>query len=267
VASLLRSRIPLARSGAVLVVVFHLTLVALTSEEAGFAADRSEQLAAEVWADEALGQVQPSAAILVRSPAIAWRLWAARLTRGERPDVLVIPLPLLNRGRVAASLIAVGREVEPLLRDVALTGEPGEFALSKLADVHPLLVELDRGWSRRLANHLVARGVWLGYAPEPLGPSDRKIGAPASVASFRRVLAALTRATVPDPSTSSVVVEGLRAQVDVLFLLGERDAAAELERKVADLRLPDSAGPLAPLRRAITGVRRAAVGRMPARSR
>ena len=42
--------------GAVLLVVFHLTLVALTSEEAGFAADRSEQLAAETTAYEALNR-------------------------------------------------------------------------------------------------------------------------------------------------------------------------------------------------------------------
>jgi hypothetical protein len=137
---LLRAKVPMARSGAVLVVVFHLTLIALTSEEAGFAADRSEQLAAEVWADEALGRLEPRSAILVRSPALAFRLWAARLTRGERPDVVVIPVPLLDRGNVASSLLAEERALEPLLRSFALTGAPNEFALSKAADVRPLHV-------------------------------------------------------------------------------------------------------------------------------
>ena len=85
VARILDARFPMARAAAVLVVVFHLTLAALTSEEAGFSTDRSEQLAAEVWADEALGQLEPRSAVLVPSPAIAFRMWAARLLRGERP--------------------------------------------------------------------------------------------------------------------------------------------------------------------------------------
>lgn len=62
------------------------TLVALTSEEAGYAAaHRSEQFAAETWADEALVRLPPRSAVLVRSPAIAWRLWASRLLRGGAP--------------------------------------------------------------------------------------------------------------------------------------------------------------------------------------
>ncbi len=121
---LLVAKMPLAKAAAVLVVIFHLTLVALTSEEAGYAADRSEQFAAETWADEALVRLPPRSAVLVRSPAIAWRLWASRLLRGERPDVVVIPIPLLHRGKVARGLIAEEREIEPLLRDFALTGSP-----------------------------------------------------------------------------------------------------------------------------------------------
>ena len=43
----------------------------------------------------------------------------------------MIPIPLLDRGRVAGSLIAADRALEPLLRDFALTGQPSEFALSR----------------------------------------------------------------------------------------------------------------------------------------
>ncbi len=267
VGRILRAGFPMARATAVLVVVFHLTLVALTSEEAGFDADRSEQFAAEVWADEALGLLEPRSAILVRSPAIAWRLWAARMTRGERPDVVVIPIPLLDRGRVGSSLIAMDRALEPLLRDFALTGQASEFSLSRVADVRALHVEFDPGWSRRLIGHLRIDGLWLEYAPQPLGPSDRRQSSAAAAAPMKRVLAAIADATVPEALTAAVLASTLRADANVLNTLGEREAAdlvlgriEELSARdpsVADLRLPY----------ALKGMRRALLKRDPARAR
>src|SRR5262249_46145591 len=129
-----RVRVPLAKPAGVLVVMFHVTLIALTSEEAAVAADRDAQVAAEGWAAEGYGARPLRSAVLVRSPAIAWRLWAARIVRGERPDALVVPAPLLGRGRVTEALLSNERATSLLLRDMALTGSPTEHALSTLAD-------------------------------------------------------------------------------------------------------------------------------------
>lgn len=265
--ALLERRVPMAKSGAVLLVVFHVTLVALTSEEAGYTADRSEQLAAEVWVDEALGRLEPRAAILVRSPAMAWRLWAARVTRGERPDVIVVPVPLLNRGRVAATLLANERALAPLLRDFAMTGEPTEFSLSTLADARPLHVELDRRWSKRIVSHLVIDGLWLEYAPQPLGPSDRKLAATGQAAPLRRVLTAANAGAVADASTSSVVAEALIGQSSVLMSLGEHDAAQALYDRASALLPRDAMLSGAVVREALGGIRRALAARDAARSR
>ncbi|MFT3774259.1 MAG: hypothetical protein QM820_53535 [Minicystis sp.] len=267
VGRVLRAGFPMARAAAVLVVVFHLTLVALTSEEAGFATDRSEQMAAEVWADEAFGQLPPRSAILVKSPAIAWRLWAARLTRGERPDVVVIPIPLLDKGRVAASLVASEREMEPLLRSYALTGEPTEFALSKVADVRPLHVELDPLWSKRLISHLRLGGLWLEYAAQPLGPSDRKQSSTAATAPLRRVMIAVASATVPESPTAMVLATTLRADASVLNALGERDAADLVLRRLDELTARDPAVANAPVPFALKGMRRAVLRKEPTRAR
>lgn len=257
---------PLARAAAVLVVVFHLTLIALTSEEAGFATDRSEQMAAEVWADEALGQLPGRSAILVRSPAVAWRLWAARLTRGERPDVVVIPIPLLDKGRVAAGLIAEERELEPLLRDYALTGAPTEFALSKVADARPLHVELDPTWSRRLVSHLRLGGLWLEYAPQPLGPSDRKQSSTAATAPLRRVMTAIAAASVPESPTAAVLATTLRADASVLHALGEREAADTVLKRLDELAEKDPSAASAPIPFVLKGLRRALRRPEPARA-
>ncbi|WP_437779144.1 hypothetical protein [Sorangium sp. So ce1097] len=265
VRALLDTRVPFSRSGAALLVVFQLTLVALTSEEAGFAADRSEQTAAEVWTDEAYGSLDPKSAILVRSPAIAWRVWAARITRGERPDVLVIPIPLLDRGHVAASLLEEERKLLPLLRDFALSGEPSEFALSTLADVRPLYVELDPSWSRRLLGHLNVAGIWLEYAPQPLGASDRKLATAQSIVPIRRVLESLSVAAVPDTSTAAVLASTMRGQSNVVSLLGERVVAQSYLDRLRELAAQDPF--VSGSRRAVTGIRQAFIARRPVRRR
>ncbi|WP_437723840.1 hypothetical protein [Sorangium sp. So ce861] len=267
VRALLDTRVPFSRSGAVLLVVFQLTLVALTSEEAGFAADRSEQTAAEVWTDEAYGSLDPSSAILVRSPAIAWRVWAARITRGERPDVLVVPIPLLDRGQVAASLLAEERKLAPLLRDFALAGEPSEFALSTLADVRPLYVELDPRWSKRLLGHLNVAGIWLEYAPQPLGASDRKLATAQSIVPIKRVLEALSAAAVPDTSTAAVLASTMRGQSNVVSLLGERVVAQSFVDRLGELAAEDPFVSGGPTRRAVTGIRQAFIAKRPVRRR
>ena len=258
---LLESKIPMSRAAATLVVVFHLTLVALTSEEAGFAADRSEQLAAESWTDEAFGRLEPRSAVLVRSPAIAWRLWAARIVRGERPDVVVIPVHLLDKGRVASSLVAVDRGLEPLLRDFALTHGPSEFSLSKVADVRPLHVEFDAAWPPRLSTHLLVSGLWLRYAPQPLGPSDRKTSVPLSEVPLRRVLTAIAATTLPDAPTSAVMQSTLRAHATVIGSLGDRESADGFLGKIDELSARDPFATRLTLPYALKGLKRAALRR------
>lgn len=233
--TLRRAKVPLARPASVLIVMFHVTLIALTSEEAAIAADREAQIAAEVWTDEALGALPPRAATLVRSPSIAWRLWAARIVRGDRPDVLVVPAPLLGRGHMTEALLSNERATSLLLRDIALTGSPSEHALSTLADARPLFAELFPGWSPRLFRHLSVNGLWLGYSPEPRGPSDRKLALLGQATSLERVLRAVGDAGQSDPSTGTVLAESLQGQATLLLSLGEAETAQAFLVKVAEL--------------------------------
>jgi len=157
--------------------------------------------------------------------------------------------------------------MEPLLRDFAMSGEPTEFTLSTLADARPLHVELDRRWGKRIVSHLSVDGLWLEYAPQPLGPSDRKLGAKAQSAPLTRVLAAANAGGVPDAPTSSVVAEALIGQSSALMSLGEHDAAQALYDR-ADALLPrDSVLSGAVVRQALGGIRRALAAREAPRSR
>jgi hypothetical protein len=228
VAALERLRIPFASSAAVLLVVYHFTLV-FTAEEISADVVSADHLGADVWADEALGELPPNSLLLVRTPTLAWRLWAARVARGDRPDVIVAPLGLLGRGSVARALCAEEPALKSLVRDFAMTGRTTEFALSAVADARPLFVEFDPDWDRALLTHLRPTPLWLSFAPHTLGRSDRAraFSDESGRRAFRRVIGAAKDRGRDDRATLAVVGAEVREHAVVLAALGDRDAARE----------------------------------------
>ncbi|HET7538770.1 MAG TPA: hypothetical protein VFK05_02830, partial [Polyangiaceae bacterium] len=109
-----RARIPFAEPASVLLVVFDFTLVFIGAEDSAFAADRRGEAAGEVWTDRALASVPADGLLLLRSEALAWRLLSARIVRGQRPDIVVVPMPLLERGNVRARLLKAEPALAPL---------------------------------------------------------------------------------------------------------------------------------------------------------
>jgi hypothetical protein len=218
--ALVRLRIPMGKAAAALLVVFHITVVAVASEEAAYAADRSRHFAAEAWTDEALGVLPARSAVLVHSPELAWRLWSAQTRQRQRPDVLVIPAPLVARGLVPRNL-AVGEEVAAqVLRDLALTGQATEFGLSLLADARPLHVELDRRWDQRVVKHLSVEGAWLRYAPQVLGRSDRVPPEHHPLGGDGRFAAVLALSDTPDQPSRTVLARTVKEHTATLALAG-----------------------------------------------
>jgi hypothetical protein len=237
-----RARLPMARAAAVMLVVFDFTLVLVTGEDASFLADRRSQHGADVWTDEALGNLPARSVLLVRSEAVAWRLWAAWVVRGERPDVLVAPLPLLERGSVAARLLEIEPALAPLVRELAISGRPSEFALSSLADTRPVFVEFDPGWDRRLVDHLLPHGLWLRFSAHAVGRSDRDAALRRSRHAFERTVESAKQPTYRDEATLAILSARASEQATVLAALGDRASVAHL---LEDLRRLDPAHPVA----------------------
>ncbi len=227
-----KARIPMAKPAAVLLVVFNFTLVFATSEDGAHVTHRQRYSGAEVWTDEALGSLPTGSLLLVRSPAVAWRLWGARVVRGERPDLVVVPVPLLSHGSVARRLLELEPALAPLIREIAINGQPNEFALSGLADVRPLYVELDPAWDRRLVDHLTPEPLWLSFAPHALGRSDRNASLKRGRRAFTRVLDA-AKQSGRDPATMAILQARAREQAYTLAALGDRGSAT---RVLHDLR-------------------------------
>jgi hypothetical protein len=220
--ALTRARVPFAEPASVLLVVFDFTLVFVGAEDSAFAADRRGEAAAEVWTDQALASVPPDGLLLLRSEAVAWRLLASRIVRGQRPDIVVVPMPLLERGNVRARLLATEPALAPLIREVALSGRPSEYALSTLADARPLRVEFDPQFDRAQLQHLVPEPFFMRFAPEPLGRSDRTAATLEGVDDLQAVIAATERDGTQDAATRSVLLAEVRGQALVAAALNDK---------------------------------------------
>jgi hypothetical protein len=209
----------MARFASVLAVVFHMTLAAVVCEEASFTSDRTERLAAEEWTDLALARLPRDAAVVVRSPDLAWRLWSAQRVEGQRPDVLLVASPLLVRSSGLARLLPHGAEVAPLLRDLTLTGSASEFGLSVLADARPLRVELDAAWDEQMLGHVMVDGPWLRFDPEALGSSDRPADGTSALSAEARIAAHVRGGARRDQVSAEVLGRTLKEQTTALALL------------------------------------------------
>jgi hypothetical protein len=233
--------LPMAKGAAVFLVMTDLTLAAAAAEDADFRVDRRALRGAEAFTDEAFERLPPGAAVLVRSSPLALRLWSARMIFGMRPDVIVVPLPILGESRLTMGLLQREPALQQTLRDVSLDGRPGEEALTILADARPVLTELDPGWDRRVVSHLVADHFWLRFAPEPLGPSDRRAAFADLRARFDRVwktsLGAESWDTEPrpDPATSVALQSRLADAATEAAMLGDREEAIALLRRLGEV--------------------------------
>ncbi|HWZ90397.1 MAG TPA: hypothetical protein VNW92_16150 [Polyangiaceae bacterium] len=233
--ALTRARIPFAEPASVLLVVFDFTLVFVGAEDSAYAADRRGEAAAQVWTDEALQSLPPGGLLLLRSEAVAWRLLAARLVRGQRPDLVLVPMPLLERGNVRARLLAAEPALAPLIREVALSGRPSEYALSSLADARPLFVEFDPEFDHAQLEHLIPEPFFMRFAAEPLGRSDRVAGLLEGLDEFREVIAETEHDGARDAATRSVLLAETHGQALVAAALGDRknvDAALTTVREL-----------------------------------
>lgn len=229
-----RGRVPLAQPAQALLVVAGLTFVLVRWEESGQQAEAQTRGAAEAWTDEALASLPPHSLLMVRTEPAAWRLWASRVARGERPDLTVVPLPLLDRGDTATRLLELESNLAPLVRELRINGRPSEYALSTLADARPLFLEFDPSWDRRLLEHVLPQPFWMRFEAHALGRSDRTAALQDGKRAFGRVLAAIDQ-RYPDHATLGVLTTRAREQTIMLAALGDRESALALLEQLREI--------------------------------
>ncbi|HEU4578479.1 MAG TPA: hypothetical protein VFS67_09500 [Polyangiaceae bacterium] len=231
-------QLPFAQPATVLGVSFAVTLVLQRVEAPG--APPQRELATEAWTDEALGRLPEHSVLLVESPALALRALSAQL-QGARPDLTVLPLPLLHRGSVSSRLLRRAPALAPVLRQLAVNGAPDEYSFGRLADARPLFVQLDARWDARLFDHLCPDGLWLRFAARPLSKSERQLGADRAREALQRLLEPEAPVWF-DARTRAVLAQQVGQQALALAALGELEPAQRVLRSLHDLSPEDALG-------------------------
>lgn len=232
--------LPYARPAAGLLLVFYLMITALAVEGSQVVADERAHSAAEAWTDEALGTLPPRSLVLVRSETAFLHLWAARVAHGDRPDVVIVPVPLLGIGALAGRLVQLEPALAGAVRDFAMEGRPSEFSLSTLADVRPLFVELDPQWDKRLFQHALPAGLWTRFSPHAVGSSDRVLTLEPARAPFERVAQVAGVGSFRDRATLAVIRNTAKDQLAVLRVLRDSRGQEVLDAWLARVEGADN---------------------------
>jgi hypothetical protein len=214
------------------IALLHLSAILLVAEGGRLRVAHQVVSATREWSDEAFERLPAHALVFTHSPESAWRLWAARLISGTRPDVVVVPSALLSHGTLAENLLDLEPKLHHVIRDVAAQGEVSEYALAELADARPLRVEYDPAWSPRILEHMVSDGLWFRFAPHPMGRSDRMEGIEGSVDALLRVRESAARPHGRDEATLERLSDDALQHGLLLTSLGELKAARKVVREL-----------------------------------
>lgn len=83
------------------------------------------------------------AVVLVHNPNTMFRFWGGEAEEQNRPDVTMVPLPLLSYPKLVDRLVSEEPELKSLLRNYVLDGELNSAELQSLAALRPVFVEMD----------------------------------------------------------------------------------------------------------------------------
>ncbi len=106
--------------------------------------------------DDGLRRALPSrSVVLVHNPQTIFRFWGGEAEEQNRPDVTMIPLPLLTYPGLVDRFVQDEPELLPLLRSYMLDGSLSVAELQSLAALRPVYVEMDVRVTRDMMDLLV----------------------------------------------------------------------------------------------------------------
>jgi hypothetical protein len=97
----------------------------------------------DVFDDGLRRSLPPRSVVLVHNPQTIFRFWGGEAEENNRPDVTMIPLPLLTYPSLVDRFVTDEPELTPLLRSYVLDGSLSVPELQSLAALRPVYVEMD----------------------------------------------------------------------------------------------------------------------------
>ncbi len=204
-------------------------LLALTGTVWATESDRGHGPAVIVAAT--LDPAPPRAVLLAYGPDTVFRLRYAQLVEGERPDVTVVPVPLVAYPGMTNALLARDAALLPLVRDYLSRGSPRIETLLELASARPVRAEIDPHSVLEFTSLFVPRGATAEMRGEPTTLAAVRGTAPLHFNAVDALEQALARE--PGGDTEARVAEYLlwRHYNDAIFFAA-RGARAEARASV-----------------------------------
>jgi len=198
--------------------------------------------------DDGLRRSLPARSIvLVHNPQTIFRFWGGEAEELNRPDVTMVPVPLLSYPKLVDRFVTDEPELRPLLRSYVLDGTLSAAELQSLATLRPVYVEMDVRVTQEMMDLLVPEHLYLRVLTADMTDTDE--------ARARRDHAALwggiyQRIGQPlDEHTEAQLI--WRHYMDSLYFAGVGDTNAAIRTVGAGLALNPDARELLMMREAL----------------
>ncbi len=198
----------------------------------------------DVFDDGLRRRLPESAVVLVHNPQTIFRLWGGEAEEMNRPDIAVVPLPLLSYPKLVETLVAKDPELKALLRSYVLEGSLSASELQSLSAERPVFVEMDVRIEPELMELIVPEQLYHRVLTADLTDNDEATAAQRHALEWGSLYARLGWPL--DPHTVAQLM--WRHYADSLYFAGIGDIQAAQRSVAAGLRL----NPLAAQLRALS---------------
>lgn len=155
-----------------------------------------------------------------------------------RPDVILVPVPLLTYPGLVDSLSAAHPELRELLRGYLLHGELRQPDLQSLAAQRPLMIEMDVRVPPALYETMTPSGLYHAVLPDGATGGDEGLGRVGRAAAFGAIERGLSAVDTMDERTRSRL--RWTRYTGALYYAGFGDREAALQEVRAGLALDET---------------------------
>ncbi len=199
--------------------------------------------------DDGLRRSLPARSVVfVHNPQTIFRYWGGEAEESNRPDVTMIPLPLLTYPKLVDRMARDEPELMPLLRSYVLAGRLSSSDMQALAALRPVYVEMDPRIGRPMMEWLVPEHLYHRVLSDDVVDIDEGRAAERHAILWNDIYARLGR-----PLDEQTVTQLLwRHYTDSLYFVGIGDVKSARRTVAAGLALNPLAQQLVRMQEALS---------------
>ncbi len=202
----------------------------------------------DVFDDGLRRDLPPRAVVLSHNPQTIFRYWGGEAEERNRPDVTLVPLPLLTYPKLVDRLVSDEPELTPLLRNYLLDGRLNAAELQSLAALRPVYVEMDVRIPQEMMDLLVPEQLYHRVLTADMTDTDEAKSMHAHATLWGELY---QRIGMPiDPHTQTQLI--WRHYADSLYFAGVGDTEAARRTVKAGLAINPLAKELVALEEALS---------------